>query len=72
MRPSPGCCEPWAPRVISAFATTLGHPYRNFQQEAFRRMIVNGILWAAQVEVPREGAPVQLPPEVLALPPAPK
>jgi type 1 glutamine amidotransferase len=53
-----------------SFATTLGHPYRNFQQEAFRRMIVNGIIWAAHLEVPREGAPVNVSAEVLALPPA--
>lgn len=53
-----------------AFGTTLGHPYRNFQQEPFRRMIVNGILWSAHVEVPRGGAPVNLSAAVLALPPA--
>jgi type 1 glutamine amidotransferase len=53
-----------------AFGTTLGHPYKNFQQEPFRRMIVNGILWAAHVEVPPEGAPVHLSAEALALPPA--
>ncbi len=52
-----------------AFATTLGHPYKNFQVEAFRRMIVNGILWAAHVEVPKEGAPVNVGKDVLALPP---
>ncbi len=51
-----------------SFGTTLGHPYKNFQIEAFRRMIVNAILWSAHVEVPREGAPVNLSPEALALP----
>ena len=51
------------------FATTLGHPYRNFQDERFRRMIVNGILWSAHVEIPPEGAPVDVSEEVLALPP---
>lgn len=54
-----------------SFATTLGHPYKNFQNESFRRMIVNGILWSAGVEVPKEGAKVGVPEEVLALPPAP-
>jgi hypothetical protein len=29
------------------FSTTLGHPYRNFQREPFRRMLVNAILWTA-------------------------
>jgi type 1 glutamine amidotransferase len=52
-----------------AFATTLGHPYSNFQDERFRRMIVNGILWSAHVEVPKEGAPVNMSDEALALPP---
>jgi len=52
-----------------AFATTLGHPYRNFQDERFRRMIVNGILWSAHVEIPQEGAPVDIGEEALALPP---
>jgi type 1 glutamine amidotransferase len=54
-----------------AFATTLGHPYKNFQIEAFRRMIANGILWTAKVEVPATGANVTLSEEVLALPPKP-
>jgi type 1 glutamine amidotransferase len=52
-----------------SFATTLGHPYKNFQHDGFRRMIVNAILWTAQVEVPRTGAPVNVSKEVLALPP---
>jgi type 1 glutamine amidotransferase len=53
-----------------AFGTTLGHPYRNFPLEPFRRMIVNGILWSAHVDVPREGAPVNLSAQALRLPPA--
>lgn len=51
-----------------AFATTLGHPYKNFQLEPFRRMITNAILWSAHIEVPAAGAPVNLDPEDLALP----
>jgi type 1 glutamine amidotransferase len=51
-----------------SFGTTLGHPYKNFQIEPFRRMIVNGILWSARVEVPQAGAPVNLSEEALALP----
>jgi type 1 glutamine amidotransferase len=54
-----------------SFGTTLGHPYKNFQIESFRRMIVNGILWTAHVEVPKDGAPVKIPDEALALPPKP-
>jgi hypothetical protein len=52
-----------------AFGTTLGHPYKNFQLEPFRRMIVNGILWSAHIDVPREGAAVSLSASALALPP---
>ena len=55
-----------------AFGTTLGHPYKNFQIEAFRRMLVNAILWSAQVEIPKTGAPVNLNAEALALPPQKK
>jgi len=52
-----------------SFATTLGHPYKNFQIEPFRRMIVNGILWSAHRQIPRDGAPVNISQEALALPP---
>jgi type 1 glutamine amidotransferase len=52
-----------------SFGTTLGHPYKNFQIEAFRRMLVNAILWAGHVEVPKGGAPVNVGDDVLALPP---
>ncbi len=52
-----------------SFATTLGHPYSNFQREPFRRMIVNAILWSAHTDVPAQGAPVKLSEVDLALPP---
>lgn len=52
-----------------AFGTTLGHPYKNFELVAFRRMIVNAMLWSAHVEVPESGARVSIPAEALALPP---
>ncbi len=51
-----------------AYGTTLGHFYRNFQQTAFRRAIVNAILWTAHVEVPPQGAPVALSEQQLQLP----
>jgi hypothetical protein len=54
-----------------SFGTTLGHFHDNFEIEAFRRAIVNGILWTARREVPPEGAPVSLKPEEMVLPPAP-
>jgi type 1 glutamine amidotransferase len=52
-----------------SFGTTLGHPYANFQNESFRRMIVNGILWTAKIDVPEKGAPVGIDEKDLALPP---
>ena len=52
-----------------AYGTTLGHYYRNFQIESFRRTIVNAILWTAKIEVPQNGAAVNLAPELLELPP---
>lgn len=52
-----------------SFATTLGHPYSNFQREPFRRMLVNAILWSAKLEVPKDGAHVELSEEALKLPP---
>jgi len=55
-----------------AYATTLGHFYRNFQQEPFRRMVVNAILWTAHAEVPSDGAQVDLSDQELALPPQPE
>ncbi len=54
-----------------SFGTTLGHSYTYFQNELFRRMIVNGILWSARVEIPADGAPVNVSKEALVLPPKP-
>lgn len=54
-----------------SYGTTLGHIYRNFQIESFRRTIVNAILWTAHVDVPADGADVGLSDEDLTLPAAP-
>ncbi len=54
-----------------SFGTTLGHFHENFGIEAFRRAIVNGILWSAHVEVPAAGAPVALDDVDLRLGPEP-
>lgn len=40
-----------------SFGCVLGHFYDNFKNEAFRKMIVNGILWTAHRSVPKQGAP---------------
>jgi len=39
---------------------TLGHFHHNFAREDFRRLLVNSILWAANVAVPDSGATVTL------------
>lgn len=55
-----------------SFGTTLGHFHRNFKIEAFRRMMVNGILWSAGVEVPATGAPVDVTADDVTLPAKPE
>lgn len=52
-----------------SFGTTLGHFHENFEVEAFRRFLVNGILWTAHVEVPPGGAAVNVSEADLKLPP---
>jgi len=37
------------------FATTCGHPYSNFVDDSFRRVLLNAIVWAAKGDVPRGG-----------------
>ena len=63
-------------RPVSAggrsFGTTLGHFHRNFGIEAFRKLMVGGILWAAHVPLPAGGPPVAVSQEDLKLPPEPK
>ena len=55
-----------------SFGTTLGHFHENFEIEAFRRFLVNGILWTASVDVPPDGAVVNVADADLKLPPEPK
>jgi len=45
-----------------SFGFTGGHFHRNWGDENFRRLVVNAILWTAHVEVPKEGAKVDLDP----------
>ena len=52
-----------------SFGFVCGHFHANFGEPAFRRAIVNGILWTAQLEVPMEGAPVEITPQDMELPP---
>jgi type 1 glutamine amidotransferase len=52
-----------------SFGFALGHFHENFAIQAFRRAIVNGILWTAHVDVPADGAPVNVTEKDLKLPP---
>lgn len=52
-----------------SFGFVCGHFHANFGEPAFRRAIVNGILWTAHLEVPAEGAPVDIAPKDMELPP---
>jgi type 1 glutamine amidotransferase len=38
-----------------AFATTCGHFYDNWQNDGFRKTVLNGIVWTAKLEVPETG-----------------
>lgn len=60
------------PQRGRSFGTTLGHFHENFEIEAFRRFLVNGILWTAGVDIPQSGAVVQVADADLKLPPEPK
>jgi type 1 glutamine amidotransferase len=59
-----------------AFNFTGTHLHASFEQEGYRRLLTNGILWAAKLEIPKEGAKVELDakklPDYLAKPPAKK
>jgi type 1 glutamine amidotransferase len=51
-----------------SFGFTGGHFHLNWGIPEFRRMIVNGILWTAGVDVPQGGAPVDLKAPVPKIP----
>jgi hypothetical protein len=58
----------WAferPKGGRSFGFTGGHFHKNWGDENFRRLVVNAILWSAQLEVPKDGAPVDLDPAEL-------
>jgi type 1 glutamine amidotransferase len=48
-----------------SFGFTGAHFHKNWGDESFRRLVVNSILWTAKLEVPNEGAKVELSPEDL-------
>jgi type 1 glutamine amidotransferase len=45
-----------------------GHFYRNWNNRDLRQVIVNGILWAAKADIPRNGTKVDIPAEDLIVP----
>jgi type 1 glutamine amidotransferase len=45
-----------------SFAITTPHTHEDWADEGLRRLVVNGILWTAKVEVPKKGAKVALDP----------
>lgn len=45
-----------------SFGFTGGHTHANWGNENFRRLVVNAILWSAHVEVPKDGAKVEMDP----------
>lgn len=47
---------------------SLGHFHHNFARDDFRRMLVNAILWSANVEVPEAGAITEVKTRELQLP----
>jgi type 1 glutamine amidotransferase len=61
------------------FGIVMPHFYRNWRLEDLRRFILNGIVWTAKLEVPKEGVQTTLPDlttfgpgSVEPLPPKPK
>lgn len=45
-----------------SFVLTGAHGHKNWALNGLRRLVVNGILWTAKVDIPKEGAPVELNP----------
>src|SRR5207237_9563177 len=43
-----------------SFGFTGAHFHRNWGDSNFRRLVVNAILWSAKIEVPKDGAKVDL------------
>ena len=48
------------PQCNPSFGITLGHFHPNYGIESFRKAIINGILWTANIEVPKNGAYVTI------------
>jgi len=71
-----GTVVSWAyerPTGGRSFVFTGTHLYASFGEEGYRRLLTNGLLWAAGVEVPAQGAKVELSEATMnsLIPPAP-
>ena len=55
-----------------AFGFSGGHLHSNWSQIEYRRLMSQAVLWALKVPVPKEGLPVQVSTEDLALPNSPR
>lgn len=54
------------------FAFTGCHFFRNWENEDFRKVVLNAIVWTAGVEVPKQGMKSSVPSPTLSLPPSPR
>jgi type 1 glutamine amidotransferase len=52
-----------------SFGFVGGHFHENFGIKAFRQAVVNGILWTAHMDIPKNGAPISITPRDMELPP---
>jgi type 1 glutamine amidotransferase len=48
-----------------SFVLTGAHNHRTWALPGLRRLVTNGILWSAKVEIPKGGAPIEMDPEDL-------
>lgn len=46
---------------VRAFGFTGGHYHRNWSDDHFRKLVLNGIVWSAGVTVPPDGVPSTVP-----------
>ena len=51
-----------------SFGFTGLHFHDNWRHEAYRRLVVQGILWTCDLEIPEEGVDVSIDPQLLKLP----
>ena len=40
-----------------SIAATMGHFYNNWQNDDYRKLVLNAIVWTAHIEVPKDGVP---------------